>query len=93
MLIDDPFYIAVDLGAGSGRVFLARATTEELALEEVRRFAYRASESDGHLRWNFPEIFEEIKAGLLEAGARARAAGRRIHSIGVDSWGGRLRTR
>lgn len=87
MLIDDPFYIAVDLGAGSGRVFLARATTEELALEEVRRFAYRASESDGHLRWNFPEIFEEIKAGLLEAGARARAAGRRIHSIGVDSWG------
>jgi rhamnulokinase len=53
----------------------------------VRRFAHRTGESDGHLRWNFPTILDEIKAGLREAGARARADGRRIHSIGVDSWG------
>ena len=80
-------HIAVDLGAGSGRVFLAGVAPGELMLEEIRRFQYPPSIRDGHLRWNLSHIFEEIKAGLHEAGERARAIGRRIESIGVDSWG------
>jgi rhamnulokinase len=83
----DELYIAVDLGAGSGRVFLCGVAPGELLLEEVRRFRYPPAEAGGHLRWNLPEIFEEIKAGLRDAGARARELGRPVRGVGVDSWG------
>ena len=86
-MIDDPLYIAIDLGAGSGRVFLADAGTDGLSLEELRRFSYPASHIDRHLRWPFPKILDEIKTGLIEAGKFARDVTRRIGSIGVDSWG------
>jgi rhamnulokinase len=85
--MDDALYIAVDLGAGSGRVFLAGVAPGELLLEEVRRFYYPPSESSDHLRWNLAHIVTEIKAGLFAAGARAKQLGRKVHSIGVDSWG------
>jgi rhamnulokinase len=84
--MDDSLYIAVDLGAGSGRVFLAGVAGGELLLEEVRRFKYPPREEGGRLRWPFGEILGEIKAGLVEAGARAGQLGRRVRSIGVDSW-------
>ncbi|HEV2764729.1 MAG TPA: rhamnulokinase family protein [Pyrinomonadaceae bacterium] len=84
--MDKSLYIAVDLGAGSGRVFLAGVGPGELLLDEVRRFKYPPAESGGHLRWDFSGIFEEIKAGLREASARARALGRSVRSVGVDSW-------
>jgi rhamnulokinase len=79
-------HIAVDLGAGSGRVFLAGVAPGELLLEEVRRFKYPPREEAGRLRWPFAEILGEIKAGLREAGERARELGRAVRSIGVDSW-------
>ena len=79
-------YIAVDLGAGSGRVFLAGVDSGELLLEEIHRFQYPPTTESGHLRWNFPHIFDEIKNGLQKAGERARALRRSVCSIGVDSW-------
>ncbi|PYS49018.1 MAG: rhamnulokinase [Acidobacteria bacterium] len=85
--MSNSLYIAVDLGAGSGRVFLCGVGRDELLLEEVRRFQYPPGRRDGHLRWNLSEIFEEIKKGLSEAGGRARELGRTVQSIGVDSWG------
>lgn len=84
--MDDLLYIAVDLGAGSGRVFLAGVAEGELLLEEVRRFRYPPARVGGRLRWPFAEIFGEIKEGLREAGERARAKGRAVRSVGVDSW-------
>ncbi|HEX8138082.1 MAG TPA: rhamnulokinase family protein [Pyrinomonadaceae bacterium] len=85
--MNESLYIAVDLGAGSGRVFLAGLAAGELLLEEVRRFRYPATESAGHLRWRLPKIFDEIRAGLRDAGERARSLQRPIASVGVDSWG------
>ena len=82
----DELYIAVDLGAGSGRVFLCGVAEGELLLEEVRRFKYPPREEGGHLRWPFADILGEIKAGLREAGERARRSGRAVRSVGVDSW-------
>jgi rhamnulokinase len=82
----DSLYIAVDLGAGSGRVFLCGVAEGELLLEEVRRFKYPPREEGGHLRWPFADILEEIKAGLREAVGRARQLGRAVRSVGVDSW-------
>src|ERR1051325_9543895 len=83
----DPLYIAVELGAGSGRIFLAAPDPGEFLLDEISRFQYPAFESAGHLRWNLPEIFEQIKQGLRMAADRARKLDRPIQSIGVDSWG------
>lgn len=68
-------------------MFLAGAAPGELLLEEVRRFHYPPAQNGGHLRWNLSSIFAEIKIGAREAGERARALGRSIRSIGVDSWG------
>lgn len=85
--MQDSLYIAVDLGAGSGRVFLCGFAPDELLLEEVRRFHYPPRETGGHLRWDIAKIFDEIKLGLREAATRARTLGRKIQSIGVDSWG------
>jgi len=84
--VANPLYIAVDLGAGSSRVFLA-GFEHALLLQEVRRFRYSPARSAGHLRWDFPAIFAEIKQGLRDAAARARELGRDIRSVGVDSWG------
>jgi rhamnulokinase len=78
-------YIAVDLGAGSGRVFLCDLG-EEFALEEIHRFAYPPREELEHLRWDFTKIFSEIKLGLKKAGTRAKNLDKKIYSIGVDSW-------
>jgi rhamnulokinase len=86
-LSSDPLFAAVDLGAGSGRVFLAGVAPGELRLDEVRRFQYPPREAAGHLRWDAARIFAEIEAGLRAAGERARALGRPLRSIGVDSWG------
>ena len=80
-------YIAVDLGAGSGRVFVAGLDMDAMLLEEVRRFHYPPSEAAGHLRWDLTKIFDSIKDGLRVAGARARELGREIQSIGVAGWG------
>lgn len=85
--MNESLYIAVDLGAGSGRVFLAGVAAGELLLEEVRRFRYPASEFENHLRWDFQQIFVEIKNGLRSASQRARELKRPVQSIGVDSWG------
>jgi rhamnulokinase len=82
-----PLYIAVDLGAGSGRVYLAGIDPGELFLEELHRFQYPPRNESGHLRWDFSHIFEEIKQGLKNGGIRAAQLGRSIRSIGVDSRG------
>ncbi len=85
--MNDPLYIAVDLGAGGGRVFLAGMEPGDFLLEEVRRFCYPPSESGGHLRWDISKVFEEIKLGARQAGQRARVLKQPVQSMGVDSWG------
>lgn len=81
-----PLYIAVDLGAGSGRVFLVGFDTGELFLEEIHRFQYPPKQADDHLRWDFRCIFDQIKLGLRLAGIRARELNCPVYSIGIDSW-------
>src|SRR3989442_10273239 len=83
----EPLYIAVDLGAGSGRVFLAGIAVEGFLLEEVRRFQYPPTSSGGYLRWDVPHIFGEIKCGVTESGERARELGGEVPGIGIYSWG------
>ena len=84
---DKTFYLAVDLGAGSGRVVLGRFGEVELFSREVHRFTHPITRSAGHLRWDSRHIFEEIKQGIRNAGEASRDLGGAIVSLGVDSWG------
>src|SRR5438132_5943032 len=85
--MDPSLYIAVDLGAGSGRVFVVGVARGELLLEEVRRFQYPPVQLQHHLRWNLTESLEGIKTGVRAGSERARQLRRPIQSVGVDSWG------
>lgn len=79
-------YIAIDLGAGSGRVFLIGFEPSHLIFEEISRFQYPPNFEDGHLRWDFDLIFNEIKLGLKSAHGRAENLDKSIRSLAVDSW-------
>jgi len=77
-------YIAVDLGAESGRVMLGSVSDDKLALEEIHRFSNGPVEERGSLRWDFDKLLSEVKTGISKA---AKAAGTQVWGIGVDSWG------
>ncbi len=77
-------YIAVDLGAESGRVMLGLVSADKLVLEEIHRFGNGPIEEDGTLRWDFNGLLSEIEAGI---GKAAKAAGEQVRGIGIDSWG------
>ena len=76
-------YLAVDLGAESGRVMLGTLDGGRLQLEEIHRFPNRSLTENGHLHWNLPHLQGEIFAGLEKAAARGVA----IAGISTDSWG------
>ena len=90
-------YIAVDLGAESGRVMLGSICDERLELEEIHRFGNGPIQPSaqgprlisprpwaGGLRWDFNRLLSEVKTGI---GKAAKKAGNQVAGIGVDSWG------
>ena len=81
---DTKKYIAVDLGAESGRVMLGSVCGGRLELEDIHRFGNGPVEQDGSLRWDFGRLFSNIKDGIAKA---VKAADGQVCGIGVDSWG------
>ena len=79
-------FIAADFGAGSGRVIVGTwlAASKTIELEEIHRFGNEQKMIDGHLRWDFDALFNELKIGLKKAFAKY---GDEIKSIGIDTWG------
>jgi rhamnulokinase len=77
-------YIAVDLGAESGRVMLGHIADGRLSLEQIHRFGNGPVDEQGSLRWDFDRLLSEIKAGI---GKAVKQAGGRADGIGVDTWG------
>jgi rhamnulokinase len=81
-------YLAVDLGAESGRVMrgsLAGTGTElRLELEEIRRFPNQPVELPSGLYWDAFRLFHEIQEGLTTAGRERHLP---VAGIGVDTWG------
>ncbi len=77
-------FIAVDLGAGSGRVIAAITDLEKLELEELHRFDNPGTDLPGGSFWNLLGLYREILEGLRRAVERH---GDSIVSIGIDTWG------
>lgn len=76
---------AVDLGASSGRVMLARVDPGRLDLTEVHRFDNVPVRLPGGLHWDVLRLYRDVLDGLGRA-ARACAGGEVVRSIGLDSW-------
>ena len=60
--------IAVDLGATSGRVILARVGDGRLRMEELHRFPNRLEEREGRFYWDIRALYEQILRALSFAG-------------------------
>jgi len=83
-MAEEANYIAVDLGAESGRVMLGRIADGRLTLEQVHRFGNGPVQEQGTLRWDFQKLLSEIKTGI---GKAAKTADGKVAGIGVDTWG------
>ena len=57
-------YLAADFGGGSGRVIAGWLENGQLKMEEVHRFGNRQVRLGDHVFWDFPALFEDMKAGL-----------------------------
>lgn len=76
-------YLAIDLGASSGRLILGWLADGIISIEEIHRFPNGPVKRDGNLVWDVDELFRQILIGLK----RCHETGRVPASIGVDTWG------
>lgn len=77
------YYLAVDIGASSGRHILGSVEDGKIVLEEIHRFENGMVKKNGTLCWEFDRLFEEIKKGLK----KCREIGKIPESMGIDTWG------
>jgi rhamnulokinase len=83
--MDQPdIYLAIDLGASSGRVIAAELRGDQIQLHDVHRFENSPIPIGRRLHWNLLQLWQEIERGLTLA---AEQYPNRIASIGVDTWG------
>jgi rhamnulokinase len=78
-------YLAVDMGASSGRHVAGLFDGEELELAEAYRFANGPVTMAGRMVWDLPAQWQHVKAGMRAAAATAY--GPQLVSVGVDTWG------
>ena len=76
-------YLAVDLGATSGRTVLATFDGERIDMREFTRFKNPQIPLGGHIFWNLPHLYNEIIIALQKVAAE----GISLTSIGIDTWG------
>ena len=76
-------YLAVDLGATSGRTVLARFDGSKIEMRELTRFKNPIIPVGGHLCWDLPALYYEVLLGLRKAAEE----GVELKSIGIDTWG------
>lgn len=76
------YYLAIDIGASSGRHIVGWFENEQLKTEEVHRFSNGNEERAGHLVWNAEKLFQEVKNGLK----KANEVGKTPSYIGIDTW-------
>jgi rhamnulokinase len=77
-------YLAVDLGAESGRVMIGTLVEDRLSLVEAHRFANIPVRLPDGLHWDVLRIWSEIKSGISTAVSRYD---KQVDAIGLDTWG------
>lgn len=77
------YYLAVDIGASSGRHILSHMENGKIVLEEVYRFENGMVKKNGHLVWDSDRLFSEIVKGI----SMCKEIGKIPKSVGIDTWG------
>jgi rhamnulokinase len=80
-------YIAIDLGAESGRVIVGVLENERLRLEETHRFLHEPVWLPTGLHWDISGIWREIVHGLRKTAEWAATNDVELISVGADAWG------
>lgn len=75
-------YLAIDIGASSGRHIIGNVKNGKIALEEVYRFDNSQVRKGGHDCWDIEKLVASVKAGIDAALQKTT-----IDSIGIDTWG------
>jgi rhamnulokinase len=77
------YYLAVDIGASSGRHILGWLENGKIRIEEIYRFENKLVENNGHLCWDINHLFYEVVEGIRECKRLDRIPA----SLGIDTWG------
>lgn len=77
------YFLAIDIGASSGRHILAHLEDGKPILEEIYRFENGLHKKNGHLCWDIDGLFAEILAGMKVCADRGTVP----QSVGIDTWG------
>lgn len=81
--MNQKYYLAVDIGASSGRHIVGWRESGELHTKEAYRFSNEMTHADGHLTWDIERLFAEVKQGIRTAQSEFG----RIESLSIDTWG------
>ena len=76
------YYLAVDIGASSGRHMLAHLEDGKIVLEEIYRFSNEMIDRKGYKAWNVRRLFQEILSGMK----KCAELGKIPYSMGIDTW-------
>ena len=76
------YYLAIDIGASSGRHILGHMEDGKMVLEEIHRFPNGMREKDGHKCWDTEVLFSAIVEGMK----KCKEAGKIPVSMGIDTW-------
>ena len=76
------YYLAIDIGASSGRHILGHVDDEKLILEEVYRFDNLQVHQNGHDCWDVENLWNGIIDGLKAC----KAVGKIPATVGIDTW-------
>ena len=77
------YFLAIDIGASSGRHIIGWTENGDIMTDEVFRFPNGNVTKDGHLTWDIDALFESIVEGISAAFAKYP----RIESLAIDTWG------
>ena len=77
------YYLAIDIGASSGRHILGFIENDKLCLEEIYRFDNNIKNENGTLIWDVHKLFSEVKAGI----SKCKELGKIPKTVAIDTWG------
>lgn len=80
--MENTYYLAIDIGASSGRHILASMNNGKIELEEVYRFENGMTSKDGKKLWDTKRLFKEILQGMKEC----QKIGKVPKSMSIDTW-------
>ena len=77
-------FIAIDLGAASGRIMISKLDNHRLTLQEIYRFPNKGISINNSLHWDILHLWDQITYGLALTFETCQQP---IQSIGLDTWG------